>query len=126
MSNLCNSFLGSSFRCEGKETSITRYSDVLNQILPSDKSHSSEGPVSGKSFAETQVELFNYQHSLLILHLLAAVMFGPSLVARLQVFLSDFTLLFLSIICFVDFCFLVFAFMSKGRKINKTVFLFVH
>ncbi|CAA6661528.1 unnamed protein product [Spirodela intermedia] len=60
-----------------------QYGDVFNQILPLDENHSTSS-ASGKSFADTQLELFNYRHGLLILHLLAAVMFGPSLVAWLQ------------------------------------------
>ncbi|XP_022976094.1 GPI inositol-deacylase A-like isoform X4 [Cucurbita maxima] len=44
----------------------------------------STSPSSSKSFAETQLEIFHHCHGLLILHLVAAVMFAPSLVAWLQ------------------------------------------
>ncbi|XP_047310152.1 uncharacterized protein LOC124913780 [Impatiens glandulifera] len=41
-------------------------------------------PESSKSFSETQLEIFHHQHGLLILHLLALLMFVPSLVAWWQ------------------------------------------
>ncbi|XP_038896439.1 GPI inositol-deacylase isoform X1 [Benincasa hispida] len=44
----------------------------------------STSPGSSKSFGETQLEIFHHCHGLLILHLVAAVMFAPSLVAWLQ------------------------------------------
>ncbi|WZY78897.1 hypothetical protein YC2023_025281 [Brassica napus] len=39
---------------------------------------------SEKSFVETQADIFNHRHGLLILHLLAAMMFVPSLAAWFQ------------------------------------------
>lgn len=45
----------------------------------------SSSPGSSKSFGETQLEIFHHCHGLLMLHLVAAVMFAPSLVAWLQV-----------------------------------------
>ncbi|CAK9317462.1 unnamed protein product [Citrullus colocynthis] len=44
----------------------------------------STSPGSSKSYGETQLEIFHHCHGLLILHLVAAVMFAPSLVAWLQ------------------------------------------
>ncbi|XP_022981217.1 uncharacterized protein LOC111480421 isoform X2 [Cucurbita maxima] len=44
----------------------------------------STSPGSSKSFGETQLEIFHHCHGLLILHLLAAIMFAPSLLAWLQ------------------------------------------
>lgn len=41
-------------------------------------------PDSARSFGETQLEIFHHRHGLLILHLLAAIMFVPSLVAWIQ------------------------------------------
>ncbi|KAL3526340.1 hypothetical protein ACH5RR_010996 [Cinchona calisaya] len=41
-------------------------------------------PDSARSFGETQLEIFHHRHGLLILHLLAALMFVPSMVAWLQ------------------------------------------
>ncbi|KAG2261398.1 hypothetical protein Bca4012_013856 [Brassica carinata] len=40
--------------------------------------------LSEKSFVETQADIFNHRHGLLILHLLAALMFVPSLAAWFQ------------------------------------------
>ena len=37
--------------------------------------------LSEKSFVETQADIFSHRHGLLILHLLAALMFVPSLAA---------------------------------------------
>lgn len=44
----------------------------------------SHSPNSTRSFGETQLEIFHHRHGLLILHLLAALMFVPSMVAWLQ------------------------------------------
>lgn len=44
--------------------------------------------LSEKSFVETQADIFNHMHGLLILHLLAALMFVPSLAAWFQVLFS--------------------------------------
>lgn len=46
--------------------------------------------LSEKSFVETQADIFNHVHGLLILHLLAALMFVPSLAAWFQVLNSLF------------------------------------
>ncbi|KAI5651139.1 hypothetical protein M9H77_37144 [Catharanthus roseus] len=46
--------------------------------------NNSHSPNSTRSFAETQLEIFHHRHGLLILHLLAALMFVPSLVAWIQ------------------------------------------
>ncbi|XP_051117453.1 uncharacterized protein LOC127242099 isoform X2 [Andrographis paniculata] len=42
-------------------------------------------PKSTRSYGDTQLEIFYHQHGLLILHLLAALMFAPSLAAWIQV-----------------------------------------
>ncbi|KAJ0988206.1 hypothetical protein J5N97_006562 [Dioscorea zingiberensis] len=52
-------------------------------LLPLDD-NSSSSPNSAKSYSDSQFEIFNYQHGMLILHLLATLMFVPSLVAWLQ------------------------------------------
>ncbi|XP_073019053.1 uncharacterized protein [Primulina eburnea] len=44
----------------------------------------SSSPESTRSYSDRQLETFNHRHGLLILHLLAALMFVPSLVAWLQ------------------------------------------
>lgn len=46
--------------------------------------HSSNSPNSARSYGDTQLEIFHHQHGLLILHLFAALMFVPSLVAWFQ------------------------------------------
>lgn len=92
---LC-SFLTASFRShaqrkelfdsknKGNEGSqIKKGGGVVKQKFPLDENDSSS-PESAKSFGETQLEIFHHQHGLLILHLLSALMFGPSLVAWLQ------------------------------------------
>ncbi|WVZ63875.1 hypothetical protein U9M48_013470 [Paspalum notatum var. saurae] len=54
-------------------------SDGLQQLLPTDDS-----PTATKSFTDSQLELFDYRHGIMILHLLVTLMFVPSLVAWLQ------------------------------------------
>ncbi|KAL1207095.1 hypothetical protein V5N11_004302 [Cardamine amara subsp. amara] len=51
---------------------------------PSSRQEPVSGDLSEKSFVETQADIFNRRHSLLILHLLAALMFVPSLAAWFQ------------------------------------------
>ncbi|KAK1566761.1 hypothetical protein Q3G72_003914 [Acer saccharum] len=55
----------------------------VNQNSPL-KGNSSNSPDSPKSFGDTQLEIFHHRHGLLILHLLAVIMFLPSLVAWSQ------------------------------------------
>ncbi|XP_077237566.1 hydrolases, acting on ester bond isoform X2 [Tasmannia lanceolata] len=57
--------------------------DTFHPLLPLDENYS-KNPNSAKSFSETQLEIFNYRLGMLILHLIAALMFVPSLVAWLQ------------------------------------------
>lgn len=52
---------------------------------PSSREDPVSGDLSEKSFVETQADIFNHRHGLLILHLLAALMFVPSLAAWFQV-----------------------------------------
>ena len=58
----------------------TRHTSGRLEPLPEDTSE--------KSFVETQADIFNHRHGLLILHLLAAMMFVPSLAAWFQVLFS--------------------------------------
>ncbi|KAF3593389.1 hypothetical protein DY000_02025425 [Brassica cretica] len=51
---------------------------------PSSRQESLSVGSSEKSFVETQADIFNHRHGLLILHLLAALMFVPSLAAWFQ------------------------------------------
>ncbi|XP_044466690.1 uncharacterized protein LOC123196684 isoform X2 [Mangifera indica] len=55
----------------------------FNHDLPSEKNNY-DSPDPTKSYSDTQLEIFHHQHGLLILHLLATLMFVPSLIARLQ------------------------------------------
>ncbi|KAG0543014.1 hypothetical protein BDA96_02G153200 [Sorghum bicolor] len=90
-SNLC-SFLAASFRSITQKKDLYKSkmgdgpvllskskSDGLQQLLPMDDS-----PTASKSFTDSQLELFDYRHGIMILHLLSTLMFVPSLVAWLQ------------------------------------------
>ncbi|XP_031283280.1 uncharacterized protein LOC116141947 isoform X2 [Pistacia vera] len=55
----------------------------FNHNLPSEEINSNS-PNSTKSFSDTQLEIFHHRHGLVILHLLATLMFVPSLMAWLQ------------------------------------------
>ncbi|CAL5080567.1 unnamed protein product [Urochloa decumbens] len=78
-SNLC-SFLSASFRSiTQKKDFYKSKSDGLQQLLPLDDS-----PTAPKSFTDSQLELFDCRHGIMILHLLTTLMFVPSLVAWLQ------------------------------------------
>lgn len=63
------------------------YKSTSEPLLPTDES-TSHSPTSAKSFSDSQLETFNYQHGVFILHLFATLLFVPSLVAWLQVSLS--------------------------------------
>ncbi|GER29533.1 GPI inositol-deacylase PGAP1-like protein [Striga asiatica] len=56
--------------------------DISEPILGNETCTGS--PESNRSYIDTQLEIFHHQHGLLVLHLLAALMFVPSLVAWLQ------------------------------------------
>ncbi|CAN8266237.1 unnamed protein product [Cochlearia groenlandica] len=51
---------------------------------PSSRQEPLSADISEKSFVETQADIFNHRHGLLILHLLTALMFVPSLAAWFQ------------------------------------------
>ncbi|XP_020696935.1 uncharacterized protein LOC110110005 isoform X3 [Dendrobium catenatum] len=93
--SLC-SFLAASFRSNARRREFNdpnslsssflsqpKSNDALDSLLPIDDSYTSS-PNSVKGFGESQLEIFNYKHGLLILHLIATLMFIPSLVAWLQ------------------------------------------
>lgn len=95
-SALC-SFLAASFRShiqtrESYESKVKgdplarsrpKSTDMFDQPLPTDENHS-YSPNSTRSFGDTQLEIFNYRHGMLLLYLVAMLMFVPSLVAWLQ------------------------------------------
>jgi hypothetical protein len=101
---ICNSVLAATFRSQAQrkdvwyEAKLENPSPIFHKnktnrgmpepLLPTDES-TSNSPTLAKSFSESQLETFNYQHGLFILHLLATLMFVPSLVAWLQVWLSS-------------------------------------
>ncbi|XP_073124848.1 uncharacterized protein [Henckelia pumila] len=61
----------------------SRYEGDVSKLFPGTVNCSSS-PESTRSYSDRQLETFNHRHGLLILHLLAALMFIPSLVAWLQ------------------------------------------
>ncbi|XP_040383372.1 uncharacterized protein LOC102716063 isoform X2 [Oryza brachyantha] len=89
-STLC-SFLAASFRSITQKKDLYRSmgdniillsenkQDGLEQLLPT-----GDSPTSVKSFTDSQLEVFDCRHGIMILHLLATLMFAPSLVAWLQ------------------------------------------
>lgn len=96
-----NSFLMASFRSHtqtkeliesgnrsqgGSEQFIPQYDVEISTQFPQKESNSSSLD-SAKSYSDTQLEIFNHRHGLLVLHLLATLMFVPSLIAWIQVFL---------------------------------------
>ncbi|CAL9064314.1 GPI inositol-deacylase-like isoform X1 [Musa acuminata AAA Group] len=76
-------FSGSGTNCKPFLLSKCGTTDDFDSLLPVDEI-SPTSPNTVKSFGDSQLEFFNYQHSILILHLLATLMFLPSLVAWLQ------------------------------------------
>lgn len=99
ISHFCNSFLAASFRSNSQRKEFydsrtngisslpAKASGVFGPLLPLDE-NSSSSPNSARSYGDSQLEIFNYQHGVLILHVLATLMFIPSLVAWLQVCIS--------------------------------------
>lgn len=96
---LCSSFLTASCRsndqnnetfdcnsegCKGSERLKFKFDGSFNRTFPSED-NLSNSPDSSKSFGETQLDVFHHRHGLLILHLLATMMFAPSVVAWFQV-----------------------------------------
>ncbi|PON44025.1 GPI inositol-deacylase PGAP1-like [Parasponia andersonii] len=95
-SALC-SFLTASFRSHAQKKELLdckkggsaeqltfTFEGTFDQDSPSKEGFSSNSPDSSESYGETQLELFHHRHGLLILHLIAALMFLPSLAAWLQ------------------------------------------
>ncbi|KAJ9153524.1 hypothetical protein P3X46_026952 [Hevea brasiliensis] len=84
---LC-SFLTASFRSHAQRKELYDCKDRGNEGSQEFEfkveENSSSSPNPSKSFGETQLEIFHHRHGLLVLHLLAAMMFVPSLAAWLQ------------------------------------------
>ncbi|XP_062151547.1 GPI inositol-deacylase isoform X7 [Alnus glutinosa] len=68
---------------DGSQQFTSKFDGRSDQILPLEEK-SSNSLDSSKSFGDTQLEMFHHRHGMLILHLVAALMFVPSLVAWLQ------------------------------------------
>nr|ABN08575.1 Esterase/lipase/thioesterase; Lipase, active site [Medicago truncatula] len=94
---LCSSFLTASCRsheqsnetidCNGGDYKVSErqkynFDGSFNRTFPSEDN--SNSPDSSKSFGEAQLDVFHHRHGLLILHLLATMMFAPSVVAWFQ------------------------------------------
>ncbi|KAL2320234.1 hypothetical protein Fmac_029203 [Flemingia macrophylla] len=60
-----------------------KFDGSFNRTFPSEE-NLSNSPDSSKSFGDTQLDLFHHRHGLLILHLVATMMFAPSVVAWFQ------------------------------------------
>lgn len=67
---------------DGLEHYAYRRSGHTRHYLPSEESGNSPG--SADSYSDIQLEVFHLRHGMLILHLLATLMFAPSLVSWLQ------------------------------------------
>ncbi|KHN10855.1 GPI inositol-deacylase [Glycine soja] len=67
----------------GSERLKFKFDGSFKRTFPSED-NSSSSPDSSKSFGETQLDLFHHRHGLLILHLVATMMFAPSVVAWIQ------------------------------------------
>lgn len=95
----CSSFLTASCRnheqnnenfdcnCEdyvGSERLKFKFDGSFKRTFPSEDNYSNS-PDSSKSFGDTQLDLFHHRHGLLILHLVATMMFAPSVAAWFQV-----------------------------------------
>lgn len=96
--NALSSFLTASFRSHARTKDLfgfengdvtsfgvpnLKYGDGISDAFLVDD-NSSSTPDSARSYGDTQLEIFHHRHGLLILHLLATLMFVPSLVAWLQ------------------------------------------
>ncbi|PNY05813.1 GPI inositol-deacylase [Trifolium pratense] len=64
------------------ERQTYNFDGSFNRTFPSEDN--SNNPDSSKSFGEAQLDVFHHRHGLLILHLLATMMFAPSVVAWFQ------------------------------------------
>ncbi|KAF3634529.1 glucose-6-phosphate 1-dehydrogenase family protein [Capsicum annuum] len=67
----------------GLEQLIPQYDGEINNQFPQKESNS-KSLDSVKSYGDTQLEIFNHQHGLFVLHLLATLMFVPSLISWIQ------------------------------------------
>ncbi|XP_021890347.1 GPI inositol-deacylase [Carica papaya] len=66
------------------QRSAPKNEGTLDQDFPPEEKPPSLPGSPKKCFGETQIEIFHHRHGLLVLHLVATLMFAPSLVAWLQ------------------------------------------
>ncbi|KAH1193660.1 GPI inositol-deacylase [Glycine max] len=67
----------------GSERLKFKFDGSFKRTFPSEDNYSNS-PDSSKSFGDTQLDLFHHRHGLLILHLVATMMFAPSVAAWFQ------------------------------------------
>lgn len=82
--SLCNS-LTASLRTHARKKELSDYKiqgNYRSQQFASKPGSPSKD--NSSSYVQTQKDIFHYRHGLLILHLLGALMFGPSLISWLQ------------------------------------------
>lgn len=76
------------FECNDEDYKVSermkfKFDGSFNRTFPSEENLSNSTD-SSKSFGDTQLDLFHHRHGLLILHLVATMMFAPSVVAWFQ------------------------------------------
>ncbi|KAK7260642.1 hypothetical protein RIF29_26863 [Crotalaria pallida] len=76
-------FDGNSEGHNGSERMKFKFDSSFNRTFPSEDDFSNS-PDTSKSFGDTQLDVFHHRHGLLILHLVATMMFAPSVVAWFQ------------------------------------------
>lgn len=94
----CSSFLAAScrsneqnnetFDCNSDDYKVSErlkynFDGSFNRTFPSEEN--SNSPDLSKSFGEAPLDVFHHRHGLVILHLLATMMFAPSVIAWFQV-----------------------------------------
>ncbi|CAK8541188.1 unnamed protein product [Lathyrus sativus] len=94
---LCSSFLTASCRSHEQNNETVDFNSDEYKVSERQKYNfdgsfnrtflsedNSNSPGSSKSFGEAQLDVFHHRHGLLVLHLLATLMFAPSVVAWFQ------------------------------------------
>lgn len=64
---------------DGPQNLVSEHNGGSNRNLPNEGNNGSL--TAAKSFGDTQLEIFHHRHGVLLLHLLATFLFGPSVVA---------------------------------------------
>lgn len=106
----------------------SNYDGNSSKVFPTDGARSGS-PAYTRSYGEAQLEIFHHRHGLLILHLLSALMFVPSLVAWLQVWWINpkIKLLFFTVILKILHLYVFVWSAPKVRALNISfVMIMVH